>query len=248
VQGGEQRNQKVWDVVLIPQTEGTHTIPGLRFPYFQTEERQYRVAAADPITIKVLPDAGGVIASRLPMSSPQQLTRRGSDINFIKLSAGDLGSPSVQGMGLWTFVFWLMIPPLGNLGFWFYRKHSEWEADNSTSSRSRRAASKANDLLRRLERSSSELSSGDWYGPLGEILSGFLSDRFQWATIELTREWVEERLSAQGVTRQLVDKTTAMMEICHFARFAPSAVGKDDAADTLQKMKDLIKDLDRHGR
>ncbi len=248
VQGENQKSQKIWDLVLIPQKEGIQTIPGLRFPYFQPEERQYRFAAADPISIRVLAGAGGINTGGISLSSPRQLTRSGSDINFIRLSAGNLEQPSAQWMDPWAFAVLLVIPPLFNLTFWLYRRHSEKEADNSTSSRSRRAASKASDLLRRLEKSSSELNSGDFHGRLGDIFSRFLSDRFQWAAIELTREQVEERLSSQGVCKELVDKTTAMIEICHFARFAPSAVGKDDAMTTLQKMRELIKELDHHGR
>ncbi len=60
---------KEWTWRVVPQKEGTLTIPSFRIPYFDPKERRYKVAATQPMTMQVLPSAA-VPAEATPLPQP----------------------------------------------------------------------------------------------------------------------------------------------------------------------------------
>ncbi len=248
VQGGSQQGTKTWDLVLIPQKAGRLTIPGIQLPYFDPEAEAYKTAASEPIPLRVSPAAPGSAAtSALPFSAARPLTRQGTDINFIKLEPGSLESGSPEGPGTLLLAALFLAPLLLNVGLWWRRKEGEKEARNAPLYLRRRAAGKALDTLRRLEKNLSASAPGaDFYSQLGQAFALFLSERFELPAIDLTREQVEERLLALQVPADEIRQTLQSMDHCDFARFAPSAVTPGDASDSLRNIRERIRSLDHH--
>jgi hypothetical protein len=84
---------KTWDYVIVPKAPGDHEIPSLEFSYYDPERKTYKTLSTAPLSLKVVRGASSSSEiTDLAGVSKQNLTRQGSDINFIKLSAGDLTS------------------------------------------------------------------------------------------------------------------------------------------------------------
>lgn len=82
---------KTWEYVVVPKVAGSQVVPSLSFSYFDPAKQAFETVTTHPITLEVTPgDSAGDNGVGLAGVSKQNLTRQGTDINFIKLAPADL--------------------------------------------------------------------------------------------------------------------------------------------------------------
>ncbi|WP_428898505.1 Oxygen tolerance [Parelusimicrobium proximum] len=84
---GKMQGSKTFRTVVVPMQSGDFVIGGIRFTYFDIDEKKYKTLTAPPVTLHVTPSkggSGGVIsfADGIPSGSGIQNVSR--DINYIK--------------------------------------------------------------------------------------------------------------------------------------------------------------------
>ncbi len=144
---------KTWEFVIVPKAPGRQTIPSLSFSFFNTERNAYETVSTPPLSLNVVRGADNAAsASMLSGSDKQNLVRRGTDINFIKLSSGEWeqrGKPFYRSLWL----YWLAaIPILFNAGIFIYQRRRFRHAEDVGMVRSRRARRTAIGRLKAAEK------------------------------------------------------------------------------------------------
>jgi hypothetical protein len=243
--GDRIEGAKSWEYVIVPQSPGVQTIPGLTVHFFNPDSERYETAATSPLAIKV-GRADGVASpgQRIPQLAQRKLTRQGSDINFIKLS----GNPNDQMPGLYGNPFFylvLLLPVAANIGMLAYQKHAEKLAGDISLQRQRKAARRA---LEALKAAAIELKSGSaatFYSSIGTALTHFISDRYSLPEIDLTSDQIQEKLAERKVQENLIHSTTGLLDRLNFARFAPSQFSIEEARALLEETRNIILELDK---
>jgi hypothetical protein len=211
---------RVWEYVLVPRVPGRFTIPALSFSYFDPERGRYETAATASLGLSVVrgaetSGATGVLSG----IQRENLTRQGSDINFIKLSQAGIEGPAPPPYQ--NGVFWLLVvlPLIANAGALVYRRHQMQEAGNVVLARRRKARGVA---LTRLKKAAALAPKG-FYDEAAAAFSDYLADRFNLPDIALTADVLERELSAQQVSDPVVAEVAACMGECDFGRFVSAS-------------------------
>ena len=76
-----------------------------------------------------------------------------------------------------------------------------------------------------------EHKSTEFYEEMLKAIWGYLSDKLNIPTSELTKGNIEEKLSAKGVDKELISNFIRITEDCEFARYAPSQ--QNDSMDKI---------------
>ncbi len=219
---------KTWEYVIVPKAPGRQTIPSLSFSYFNAEQDKYETVTTPVISLNVVRGADNATSAfGLLEGDKQDLIRRGTDINFIKLAPGDL---EVRSTPLYRNLWFLLIaavPLAFNAGAFMYQRQRSRLAENQSMVRRRRARRTALDRLKAAEKEG-KLDARRFYDHASAALSGYLADRFNLAEIELTGDNLERRLSENSVRRETMAETRACLQECDFGRFvsASNSAGK----------------------
>ncbi len=224
---------KTWEYVIVPKNPGSQTIPSLSFSYFNAEKDKYETVATAPVTLDVVRGTDGTSSiSSLSGSDKQEVTRRGTDINFIKLSAGKFEIKDEEPFYRKSWLYLIIaVPLLFNAGaFWYVRQQSRL-AENMNLVRGRNARKKALNNLKTAEKQE-KLAARNFYDFAASALSGYLADKFELAEIELTVDNLDRALSRISVPPEIMEETKACLRECDFGRFV-------SAAQSSEKMKSL---------
>jgi len=231
--GDQIGGDKTWEFVLVPKAPGRQTIPPVAFSFFNPEQDRYETIETSAIDLAVVRGTESTI-SGLSGSEKQDLVRRGTDINFIKLSGEDLensGSPLYRSK--WLLIFGV-IPLAFNAGLIVHQKRRS--SGDAASLRSRKARANA---LQRLKNAGKEGKTDPrrFYDQAAAALSGYLSDRFNLTEIELTGDSLDRFLAQNSIGRETVEETRACLQECDFGRFVSASA----SADKIQQLSTRIR-------
>jgi hypothetical protein len=238
--GGE----KAWEYVLVPKAPGEQTIPPLSFRYFDPERERYETLTTLPLALKVAraADGGGAITG-LSGIGKQSLTRQGTDINFIKLSAGSISPQRPPAYGsLWYYAL-LAVPVAMNIGLLIYQRERRRQSSDIVLARSRKARRSA---LARLNGSvkAGRTDPRRFYDEAAAALSGYLGDKFNLPEIALASDNLDRTLSEKGVRTETIKETLACLQECDFGRFVSASAAPDKMRDLVRRTRSIIDTLE----
>lgn len=217
------RVRKAFTRVLVPRREGTLTLPGVRYAWFDPEAGRYRTHTTRDIAMAVAPAA--TEASQPVVFTdlrPARVELLGRDIHHIKtapLLAGD-GGRLARAAGFQA-ALWLPWPLL--LAAWLWQRRRERLAADVAGTRARGARRAAS---RRLKAAEAARQSGDFDAFCAELargLRGYLADRLDTAAAGLTADEIERRLADAGAPEARRRETARLLADCDFARYAPGS-------------------------
>ena len=231
---------KTWEYVIIPKAPGRQVIPSLSFSFFNAEQNKYETVTTAPISLDVVRGADSAGASGLSGGEKQDLVRRGTDINFIKLSADDLESTPFRHPS-WLFLI-AAIPFAFNAGILVYqRQHSKVSADTVRMRKAKRNA------FERLENAEKQCTSDArrFYDQAAAALSGYLSDKFNFTEIELTGDNLERALSQKPIPSEIVEEVKTCLQECDFGRFVSASASTDRIRELAARIRKSIEALEK---
>jgi hypothetical protein len=222
---------KSWEYVIVPKAPGPQTVPSFSFSYFDPQREAYETVTTPALDLKVRPSADGGAITGLSGVSKQNLTRQGTDINFIKLSANDLEiRPAPIYRSLWFYLA-AVIPLLFNISALLYSRERARESMNLPLARSRKARRNCLARLKRAEKIALQ-EPRRFYDEAAAALSGYLTDKFNLPEIAVTGDSLERSLKEGRVNPETVRETMVCLQECDFGRFvSPSS--------SAQKMREL---------
>ncbi len=239
---------KTWEYVVVPKVAGRQVIPPLSFSYFDPAKQAFETVSTQPITLEVARgDSPGDSGGGLAGLSKQNLTRQGTDINFIKLTTDDLKPGQVPPYRLWWFYALAAVPVSFNLGAYLYQRRRVKESGDLAGARSRKARRVALARLRRAE-ASGGADPRRFYDETATAISGYLADRFNLPEIAVTSDSLERTLAEKNVTPEAVAEVVSCLRECDFGRFVSASPSSVSMRALSGRIRATVEKLERTGR
>jgi hypothetical protein len=243
-EGNQIGGDKTWEYVIVPKAPGQQTIPSLSFSYFDAERQSYETVRTQPISLKIVRGVeSGATITGLSGISKQNLTRQGTDINFIKLTSSDLEARRVPVYRTLWFYLLAAIPLAFNVGAYLYQKERSKESMNVVLTRSRKARRVAVDRLKKAAKTG-RTEPRRFYDEAAIALSGYLADKFNLPEIAVTGDSLERTLSEKSVAADTVRETVSCLQECDFGRFVSASASPDKMRELAERIRKAIDALE----
>ena len=215
---------KTFEYPFIPRSPGNFTLAPVQYGYYDINAKRYQVAKTDSLFLKVARSAGqtaSVEGSQTLVVDRKGVKNIGEDIRFIRTKTS-LASDDAFLVG--KPLYWVLVAVFFAVAaaVWFgLRKLIARRADVS-GSRKRKATRQA---LRRLSLAGDFLKKDlytAFYEELHRALAGFVTDKLGMDMAEQTKENIADALRGRGISEDVSERFTSLLEACEFARYAPS--------------------------
>jgi hypothetical protein len=237
---------KTWEYVIVPKAAGSQMIPPLAFSYFDPAKHAYETVKTSPIPLEVdrgTSSEGGVQLGGL---SKQNITRQGTDINFIKLNPADLNPAGEPPYRLWWFYLVAALPVSFTLGAFLYQRQRAMESGNVVLARSRKARRVATARLRKAE-AAGRSEPRRFYDGAALALSGYLADRFNLSEIAVTGDSLERTLAEKGVAPETIRDVVGSLQESDFGRFVSASPSGETMRALATRIRAAIDKLEQKG-
>lgn len=241
--GNHISGTKTLKYMVVPNSQGKHIVPGLKFSFFDPEDEKYHLVTTEEIVLDIR--AGGVADVSGPGGVRGPVEILGTDILYIK---PDLRSIRIGADPLYrNFAFQALqtLPVLALLLVFLYQKHRQRMEGDLAYARSRRARSLAS---ARLRSANALLRKGEFASVPSEIakaVTEYVGDRMNLPTPGLTLDVIVNELRSKGVSEEVLRMFKMCMDRCDLARFAASGVDEPSATEMLELAGRLIERLEK---
>ena len=229
----------LYDILLVPRTEGEYTIPAISFVYFDTRSSSYKTLTTEPMTLKVTKGKGGGSAADYSQQSDK-------DIHNFMIGGNEAEDPqntffgstaylALNGIVLAIFIVLLII----------FRRRAMELAD-ITAYRGKKANKVATKRLKKAAKLLKAGKTNEFYDEVLRALWGYVGDKLAIPVEQLTRENISEKLATRKVSEETIGKFIEALDECEFARYAPGdpAVAMEHTYD---KASEAIENIENNG-
>lgn len=235
---------RIYEYPFIPRSYGDFEIEPVKYSYYDVNQRKYVTLETQPIVLNVLrgneAEASGVVVSGV---LPKDVKNLASDIRFINVKDSELVSRGHFFVG--SVLFWILVVALFVVAvvLWAALRHIAARRADVVGSKNRKATKMA---LKRLQLANTFLKQNlytAFYEELHKALLGFISDKLNIPSAELSRERITEALAEGGVAPSLTETFIGILDACEYARYAPTA-GNEAMAAHYTSALDVISSID----
>ena len=218
---------KTFEYPFIPRSPGDFTIGPIEYGYYDVNRRQYAVATAAALPLKVArstsatsaaPDTGNtLVVDRKGVKSI------GEDIRFIRTETTLTNGENrflVYSKGWWTAVIALL---LAGFGLWLGLRKAAARRADVVGTRNRKATRQA---LKRLSQAREFLQKNlytAFYEELHRSLLGFVGDKLTLNMADMDKDNISAVLTERGVPESVAADFVGLLDACEEARYAPDA-------------------------
>ena len=235
---------RTYEFPFIPRSHGDFEIEPVKYSYYDVNQRKYVTLETAPIPLVVLrgndtESAGIVIAG----STPKDVRNLDSDIRFINVKDSSLAPKGQFFVG--SFIFWMLVALLFVVAavLWAALRHLAARRADVAGTRNRKATKMA---LKRLQLANTFLKQNlytAFYEELHKALLGFIADKLNIPSAELSRDRIAEALAENGVPASHAETFIGILDACEYARYAPSA-GNEAMAAHYASALDVVSSVD----
>ncbi len=244
----QNENEKIFEQVIIPDSENITHIPQINFNFFNTKTGQYEVLTHEPIPITVLKaDEAQTKLIELPQAQVKiaQKEELGRDIIYLKSSPGrfrKIGRYLYQSLGFWLFQILSLIIFLGIL---IFNLRQQRLITDRRYARRLQAPAKAKKGIKEIDRLLREGKTEAFFDTVFKTVREYLADRFHLPAGGITAITIEELAKEKGIAQETIDKIKKIFADCDMARYAPSQFGQKQLEDIFQDLKEIIDYLEK---
>ena len=224
------RGSIVYEYSFVPRHMGHYTLPGLKFTYFDTEQKAYITLHTDDLTLDVKK------GNKSDAEYERERQLQNADIHdVLPMSDSTASAESVLARyAPWSFVaayallILLYLVSMGALRYLLRAKN------DTAAGRSGKASRRATKRLRAAGRYLHDTGNNEaFYAAVLNALYGFLADRFAVAPSTINRDLITRDLLSQ-VSPDIRARFLALLDACEMARYAP--------AGTLRPKEDIYRE------
>ncbi|MCM8782622.1 MAG: BatD family protein [Candidatus Omnitrophica bacterium] len=244
----QNENEKVFEQVIIPNSQNLTHIPQINFSFFNTKTGQYEVLTHSPIPIKVSKaDETQTKLIELPQAQlrPLQKEELGRDIIYIKSSPGQLkkiGRYLYQSLGFWLLHIFIFIVFSTILAFILWQQRL---ITDQRYARRLQAPVKAKKGIKEIDGLLREGKTEAFFDAVFRTLRQYLADRFHLPAGGITAITIEELAKEKGIAQGALDKIKMIFADCDMARYAPGQFGRKQLEGIFQALKEIIDYLEK---
>ncbi|MBI5020386.1 MAG: protein BatD [Ignavibacteriales bacterium] len=234
-QGDQITGSRTFEFLLIPRHPGEHKIPSFPYTYFDIEKKNYITLKSPEFTIAV--EKGSDIQSTYAAGvSKEDVKLLGEDIRFIKSGNITIHRKGETFTGSALFFILVISPIFGFIGFLIFLKRREKITGNIVLVRNRKAQKIARKRLTDAKKFLDGKKKEEFYTEISRALWGYIADKLGISPSDLSIDLVRSSLENKKINVELIAKLSSTIEMCEFARFAPSA----DAVQMDQVYKETV--------
>ena len=236
---------RTYEYPFIPRSYGDFEIEPIRYSYYDINQHKYVTLETQPIQLTVLKGDDTDVATGVVVSGALQkdVKNLSSDIRFINVKDSALVPQGRFFVG--SALFWILTVLLFVVAviLWAALRHLAARRADVVGTRNRKATKMA---MKRLQLASTFLKQNlytAFYEELHKALLGFISDKLNIPSAELSRERITEALVEGGVAQSVVDTFIGILDACEYARYSP-ATGNEAMAAHYTSALDVISSID----
>lgn len=243
--GGLLGGIKEFQYVLTPKATGTFTV-NPKFVYFDSKEKKF-VTIDTTITVEVVPGK-----SNLPTKAERDANADKPLIveEALKEELLSFKAPlktaqftnAKESVFLGSAFFWMvaLLPFLGLIAFLQWKKKQDALGNISDTERKRNNAS--SEATIRLKVAKKAMDQGDsklFFNEISKALLGFVGDKYNISNVELTKDNVRQKLTAQDIAVEKIDTLVTILQTSEMAIFAGLS-NNESMEKVYQESTDLI--------
>jgi len=242
------QNEKVFEQVLIPESEKVNQIPEVSFSYFNTQKERYQTITQGPIPIVVTPNPEAqtkLVEASQAQTKASVEERLGKDILYLKGSLGNLRRQGVyfyRWATFWIFNVAVLFLFLGIYAFGLWRQRLVCDEGYA---RRLRAQAKAKKGIKRIEDLLRKGKKDEFFDVVFKTLREYLADRFGLSVGGITLDTIEVVLKEKKVSAGLEDKLRMIFADCDLARYAPAQFDTQKMQEIIANLKEVINYLEK---
>ncbi len=205
----------IYDFLAVPRNQGTYTIPSVEFTYYDTRENAYKTIKTQPFKLTVEKGDGS------SKGVSEDFEEKDSDIRGIKtgkVQMRSVGEMFYGSMGFWASLF---VPLIAFVALLVIFRRRAIENADIVKRRSNQANKIATKRLKKAFRLLNAGKQGEFYDEVMRALWGYVSYKLNMPAEQLSRENIQEQLTAHSVDGATVDKFVEALDECEFERYAP---------------------------
>lgn len=208
----------LYDFVVVPDKEGSYTLPPLEFVYFDTNAKSYKTLKTQSFKVNVTKGDGKGVSSE-DFSDP-----RDQDIHPIMKGKASLRKASDFFFGSTGYVLLLMLLLVTFIALLIiFRKRAIANADIVG-----KKANRAHKVAAKKLRTAHELmlagKHGEFYDEVLRALWGYVGDKLNMPVESLNRENIQDNLKAHQVDDATILKFVSALDECEYERYAPGDI------------------------
>lgn len=223
---GHTSGSKTFEFPFIPRSHGDYTIPAVEYSYFDINTGRYQTLFTEPVGVRVAKgsDADSSAGGQLLQGSVRKDVKSlGSDIRFIRTAQPSFARQGDMLLGSGLFYLLLFLIMAAAAGIWAALSRTMKRRADVVGSKNRAATKMAR---KRLAMAGGYLE-GDlysaFYEELHRALLGYVSDKLNIDSADMTKEHIAESLTESGVSSGLAESFTGLLDACEYARYAPDS-------------------------
>ncbi|MBR5499262.1 MAG: BatD family protein [Bacteroidales bacterium] len=235
---------KTYEFPFIPRSAGDFVIEPVKYSYYDVNQHKYVTLETQPIPLTVLRgnenESSGVVVSGV---HPKDVKNLASDIRFINIKDSSLVSKGRFFVG--SALFWILVLALLVIAviLWAALRRMAARRADVVGTKNRKATKMA---MKRLQLANTFLQQNlytAFYEELHKALLGFISDKLNIPSAELSRDRIAEALADGGVSSSLTGTFIGILDACEYARYAPST-GNEAMAAHYASALEVISSID----
>lgn len=243
IERGRAFGIKKFKMILVPHVPGDFKLAPFEFSYFDPARRKYRLAKSVPIHLKVSPNRKPSIP--FAGDGPSIISSADQDLRYIKPDRSDLEPEGKWLLSSRVLLGSQLFPILAVATALVMRKRRERVSRDRGYARRLRAKKK---FKKSLAEAKKAINAGDTAASCANVyhaLAGFIADRHNLPEQGMTTAEAIETLEKAGVSEEIVKEADAILGTCDQARFTPGTFTAADAMSLLDRMRDLVKRLEK---
>ncbi len=237
---GFVEGSKVYKIVLVPQTSGTHNIAPIKFSYFNLPGKSYKTLTTQALSIEVAPGKSQTFAIG-PGSMAPQIANVSREISYIK-QEGEL-KPFRWLNKTPLFLILHLLPALGLLAGIGRRVRLAWIARDPERRRASGALGKWNAAVKSIR-----TQDADATGRIFQAFQDYFADKMLSRETSLSSKSVAAFLEAHaaipGTAATLKSRLQKIWSEFELASYAPAQFRTQDADRLLGEARNLIEEID----
>lgn len=234
------------EFVVIPQVEGTTTIPPVKLSYFDPVERVYKTIQTKSVQIDVKPgtkEKGG--RQVVFTGTGEDIEVLGTDIRFIHPVPAEITVTRSNPLLGRAYVGLHALPLLAVIVSVFVERRRRRWLDDAPAYRAHRAAREAEKRLAKVNALSKRGEPLAIFSETSLAVRGYLADKMNKAIAGLTSQEASAFLHAKGVSDEDTKRVLAVLAACDGAQYSASASSIEQATATLDQALRVIEHLEK---
>lgn len=219
---------KTIEYLAIPRHPGEFKIPGFTLSYFDLSSDSYKTLTCDGFDLTVTKGTGVVNDDAVNYSNQQEQVKTiATDVRYIKTD--NVTARPRKEVWVGSLSYWLtyLIPALLAIALLIFFRKQARENANVAQMKSKKANKVATKRLKTADALMKAGKKNEFYDEVLKTLWGYLCDKLSIPVAELNKENVAQQLQQSGVTEEVIEEFTQLLNACEYERFAPMQNSQD---------------------